>query len=106
MSLIDIAHDVVDIHAGVEADLLRVVARHHTDVRPRLNGRELDAQPGLKLALVGPDGGHLGPRVARDHAPAPALRRREDPAQTRVRGYGSVIRRHFSWGRKLFGGFT
>ena len=37
------------------------------ELGPRIERGELDLQPELELALLGPDPGHLGSRVARDH---------------------------------------
>ena len=37
------------------------------ELDPGVERRELDLEPARELPLLRPDGGHLGPRIARDH---------------------------------------
>src|SRR5437763_7670076 len=58
----------LDAEGGAVADLGGVVLRHDALLGQTLHYGQLHLEPGLELALLGPDGAHLGPRVALDHA--------------------------------------
>src|SRR5579883_3284489 len=60
-----------DIEAGVRAQELRRLRRHHPQLRQRLRGRQLHLQPLLKFVLVAPDPAHFGPRISRNHDVSP-----------------------------------
>ena len=61
------------LHAerGLGLDLVQVVSRDHPTAGPCTAHGKLDVEPALQLCVVGPDGGHLGPRIPRDHASIP-----------------------------------
>ena len=63
----DVLVDLVDIEAGVAADLRGGGGGYLAEFGPRLAGRDLDVEPSLELVLLAPDGGHFGAGVARDH---------------------------------------
>ena len=48
-------------------DLCEVLRGHNAFLDQRLTGEEFDLEPELELVFVGPDGPHLGARVARNH---------------------------------------
>ena len=52
---------------GAGANCPRCLARDDAELGPRVDGGELDLEPGGELPLVRPDLGHGGTGVARDH---------------------------------------
>ena len=53
---------------GLRLDLRQVVGGDDPTTAPRTAHGELDVEPALQLGVFRPDGGHLGPRIPRDHA--------------------------------------
>jgi hypothetical protein len=60
--------DAVDRERGLLLDVAEVLLGDVVEARPSLAREDLDPEPVLESRLVGPDGGHLGERVPRDHA--------------------------------------
>ena len=61
----------LDGEAGARLDLGQVLGRDHPARRPGAADGQLDLQPARQLGLLGPDRGHRGAGVARDHCRAP-----------------------------------
>src|SRR5262247_426463 len=60
--------------ARVRTNDLRGLGRDRSDLRARIERRELDVEPGTELALVRPDACHGRARVAGDHRVESSLR--------------------------------
>ena len=61
----------LDREGRLRARLLSSLPRHRTLLGPGLGRRQLDLEPALELALLGPDLADLGARVAGDHHHVP-----------------------------------
>ena len=70
-----------ELKPPLRPDRLSVLLGNHPDLRLGLTGQRLDLEPDFIFALVRPDGGHFGKRVAVNHAadtrPRPENRERE-----------------------------
>ena len=62
--------DARDVEAGPGLDRGQGLPRHHAALDEDLGGGDLHLEPGGEAVLVGPQAGHLGTRVARDHGPS------------------------------------
>src|SRR5215212_958866 len=59
--------DTLDAERGARTNLTRSVFRHDPGAGHRVDGGELDLQPGLVLPLVAPNATHFRVRVPRYH---------------------------------------
>ena len=60
--------DRLDRERGALADRRGVLRGHDALLGQRVHHGQLDLEPGVELALLGPHGAHLGAGVALDHA--------------------------------------
>ena len=64
---LDLGHTLGRGRRRLRASPLRDLRADDPELAPRVERRQLDLEPQLQLALLGPDPGHLGSGVARDH---------------------------------------
>src|SRR5258708_8133204 len=77
---------------GRRANLFEVRGRNDALTRPALTDQNLDAQPRVEPALLGPDARYLRPRVSLDHllcaAETPPVRAGDKP---HLHSYSSIV---------------
>src|SRR2546426_1110742 len=66
--------DTIDRERGALPNRRRLVRRNASELGPGLDRQQLDLQPVPQARLVGPDGGHVGQAVSRDHSLRPSAR--------------------------------